>query len=244
MKIIVLDDRHKRYFSYSYLKVFKKKSKVYGHLIPNSLFKKDRLFHTLEKHLSYISDKSLSKKMLEDLKSQDPHYVQMKKIFEGLLLHFHNNDFVHNACMRRIAGFFVLDFLQANYGLDIMGVAKGEDLEEKMKLMSSSFQLMKELKNLICYVENRRSSNPQMEAYCQISLSDRIKIYKFCILIHSIKKEHVYYLCINKISIFSKKEKNYIVRNQKPQNDLGYFLTIRLDLYGLIKFECWEYRLL
>jgi hypothetical protein len=101
-------------------------------------------------------------------------------MFEGLLLHFCDNSFGKDACMRiRRVGFFVLDFLQANYGLDIMGIEKGEDLEEKMKLISSSFQLMNELKNIKPYVQNRRIGKIENEENKMKLGEDILMIYNF-----------------------------------------------------------------
>jgi hypothetical protein len=80
----------------------------------------------------------------------------------------------------RIAGFFVLDFRKANYGLDIMKFDKGEKLEEIMQLMSSSFKLHEELQNIYSYIY-KKISGGYLHTQNQINVfgEEILMIYSF-----------------------------------------------------------------
>jgi hypothetical protein len=85
---------------------------------------------------------------------EDSHYSQIKTIIEEKIIQFQSNQLDDRSQNERIASFFFLDFLQANYGLVMTKFEKGDKFKEKMNLMSTSLQLQEELKNLAWYVES------------------------------------------------------------------------------------------
>ncbi|KNZ51450.1 hypothetical protein VP01_394g5 [Puccinia sorghi] len=90
---------------------------------------------------------------LQELRNQDPNYVQIEKVVQQLISIFKDDDDVLLKNIWRLTSFFLLDFIQTHYGLENFEPDKGVKFEEKMSLMSSSFQLEEELNNIYWYIK-------------------------------------------------------------------------------------------
>jgi hypothetical protein len=125
----------------------------FSKVLPNSLFENDQLSNILENHHSFLLDKSLLKTDLESFKNHNINYFQTQEMLQKLIGGFQKDSDDEKARKGRISGFYnVIDFLKLNYGLEVMEFAKGEKLEEKISLISTSSQLLDELYNIYCYL--------------------------------------------------------------------------------------------
>jgi hypothetical protein len=159
LKSKVLDEGNKRYFSYLYLKEFKENSNFFGHPIPDSLFENEKLFKTLEASRSYLLEDSVSQNKQKNIRMEDPNYSHIRELVQELISKFQENRVSDGTQDNRIASFFVLDFIRANYDFDIMCVGKGEEFKKKMDLMSSSLGLLEELLKINAYIHRREQGH-------------------------------------------------------------------------------------
>jgi hypothetical protein len=122
--------------AYLYLKEFKENSKHFGNLIPGPLFENEKLFNTLEESGSYLlAEDSVSKNKQNNIRMEDTNCSQMRELVQELISQFQENQGGNSTQDKMIASFFVVDFIQANYDLEIMCVEKGEEFEEKMDVI-------------------------------------------------------------------------------------------------------------
>ncbi|KNZ58337.1 hypothetical protein VP01_1949g1 [Puccinia sorghi] len=147
----VLDDKNRRYFSYVSLKEFDYPNRRIKDFDAESLFKEDKLFHTLENLVS-LPRNLYSRMKLQELKNQNPNYLQIEKSVQELISIFQDNEDDPLKNKRRERSFSFLDFIKTQYGFEMFELEKGDKFEEKMSLMSSSFQLVRELKEIYSYL--------------------------------------------------------------------------------------------
>ncbi|KNZ48499.1 hypothetical protein VP01_5621g1, partial [Puccinia sorghi] len=95
-------------------------------------------------------------------------YSQIRNRVQAIIQRFNTSEDEKMAT----AAFFVLDFIQSNYGLEILDIQKGELIQEKMSSTSSKFQLFSELENITWYLDNQIPSNSTLEA--QISQKPKV----------------------------------------------------------------------
>ena len=89
---------------------------------------------------------------LKELRNKDPNYLQIQASLKELILTFEDNYYYKFKTINRKRPFFILDFIQTHYGLEIFELQKGDKFEEKMNLMSSSFQIAGELNNIYWFL--------------------------------------------------------------------------------------------
>ncbi|KNZ58886.1 hypothetical protein VP01_183g2 [Puccinia sorghi] len=176
----ILDERDKRYFSYLSLRIFKVDFETSERTLFDSIFKDDHLFHTLEEYLSDFSKDSLSK----DKKVLINHgginsYSQIRNNIQALIERFHNSDCEKSTT----AAFFILNFIQINYGLEILDVKKGDLSQARMNSMSSRFQLLAELQNIKWYMARKTSSELTLTHEMKSMGGEVVMIYKYCHLL-------------------------------------------------------------
>ena len=146
----------------------------------DTLFKEEKLFHTLEKLFSSASRNSLSNARLEYYRNQDPDYSEIKKSVQKFIYMFQKNSDNQVDKDWRERSFFYLDFIQNNYGFEIFQLEKGEKFEEKMSFMSSSFQLGEQLDNIYMYMQNEELIGGEIPEYKKNQYGEKILlIYKF-----------------------------------------------------------------
>jgi hypothetical protein len=161
-------------------------------LIPDSLFQDDQLFNTLEKYAQCLLDKSPSK--INSNHKQGHNHEEIINILQESITQFQNRQDNENAREERIAGFLVLDFVIANYGLEFMEIGKKEQMEEKMRLMSTSIQLSVELEKTICYsleIKKLMNINKEDELVRNQIGEEIMMVYNFFNLLVS-KNHHIF----------------------------------------------------
>ncbi|KNZ55207.1 hypothetical protein VP01_273g5 [Puccinia sorghi] len=180
----VLDERDQRYFSYLSLKTFKLQFEPYTSPFNKLFFENDQLFHTLEGICS-VSPEDPSSKAQEVLKNAEPQYSTIIKNVQNLI-----NKFDHAQDERsRINAFFVLDFIQKNYGLEMIDVKTGDKFEERMMLMSASFQLLAELQNINWYMARKSPNGLTLIKDRKFLGEEALMIYKYY---HILLSRHQY----------------------------------------------------
>ena len=91
----------------------------------------------------------------QELRNQNPNYVKLQKFVQYLIYIFQDNGDSNLTERNRKRSFFFLDFVKTHYGFGMLELEKGEKFEEKMSLMSSSFQIWGELENIKWYLQNQ-----------------------------------------------------------------------------------------
>ncbi|KNZ55409.1 hypothetical protein VP01_2690g2, partial [Puccinia sorghi] len=176
----VLDEREKRYFSYLSLKTFNIDFDTFDRMLYDFFFEDDHLFRTLEECFSNAS-KNSSSQAKNTLNHGEIHqYSQIRDRVQAIIQRFNTSEDEQMAT----AAFFVLDFLQSNYGLEILDIQKGELIQEKMSSTSSKFELFAEFQNIKWFIENKSSSHLNLKG--KINLMGEVKmIYKYYRLLYS-----------------------------------------------------------
>ncbi|KNZ45477.1 hypothetical protein VP01_807g7 [Puccinia sorghi] len=224
----VLDEREKRYFSYLSLRTFKIYFETSKSTFYDSLFEDDHLFHTLEECFSKFSKFSLSKATKESNNGEINQYSQIGNkeqalihIFEALIKIFKNSESERS----KTIAFFILDFIQSNYDLEILDFQKGELFQEKMNSMSSRFQLMAELQNIKWYMAKKASSESTLTDDRKSLGGEVVMIYKY------------YFLLIPKIQqILSHDELGNYVQNFKLHGEKFDVESIIEEIMSVTKY--------
>jgi hypothetical protein len=229
----VLDDRNKRYLSYLYLKEHKYDSDYYlSRYMSDSLFDDDKLFHALEDaHLYWLENSSS--------KGKQGYYSQVQKLLQEQIEEFQNDHVYLESEQYRIASFFILDFVKENYGLEVMEFKKGDKLEEKMRLMSSSFQLQEELHNIYWYIQNKTEDGYEDKDNDIHGLGEEIlMIYKFYHVLIS-QNQHLFsnpemacYCQTTQLNQIKDQTKELIIERIKSNNYYFKFIDNKLCCKG------------
>ncbi|KNZ52432.1 hypothetical protein VP01_3578g2 [Puccinia sorghi] len=101
-------------------------------------------------------------------------YSQIRNKVQDLIEMFQNS----KSSKDTLAAFFVLDFIQNNYGLEILDVQKGELFQEKMNSISSRLQLLSELENVMQYIGKKTSLDTQID-YTGSMGEEAVWLYKY-----------------------------------------------------------------
>jgi hypothetical protein len=161
--------------------------------IPDSLFKEDHLFNTLENRYSYLQGKAVQKTEIdsESLGNQKSKHSCVQKILQKLIVQFQNSQDDDDSWVARMEGFYVLHFLKFNYGIGIMELDKGEKLEEKISLRASSFLLWDKLFAIYKYlIEKKKDGLDSRETQENFFGEEILLIYGFQNILIS-KNEHL-----------------------------------------------------
>jgi hypothetical protein len=86
------------------------------------------LFNALEKYCKLKSSK-------EEMKKGDLFYISVRSEALKLVDQFQDHESTNYQETKRISSFFILDFIEDNYGLEILELESGNFLKEKIHFM-------------------------------------------------------------------------------------------------------------
>ncbi|KNZ46234.1 hypothetical protein VP01_7452g1, partial [Puccinia sorghi] len=154
---------------------FRIEFETFDRMLYDFLFEDDNLFHTLEEHSSNASKSSSSQGKNTLNHGEINQYSQIRKRVQAIIQIFNTSEDEQ----METAAFFVLDFIQSNYGLEILDIQKGELNQEKMSSMSSKFQLFSELENITWYIDNQIPSHLTLEDQIKSMGGEAVMIDKY-----------------------------------------------------------------
>ncbi|KAA1110483.1 hypothetical protein PGT21_023029 [Puccinia graminis f. sp. tritici] len=158
---------------------------MYKTKLHKSFFKDDKTFHTLEKY--HILKNSISQEEQNLLKQTNSGYSHAKSVVKELIEDFEKEETQsRNLAIKgnRVKSFSFLQFIEENYGLDILDIETTTLFKEKFDLMSSSFQFISEIKNLTDYFHYKFNENFDRMPHHPVSTSlspdqEILMIYKY-----------------------------------------------------------------
>lgn len=161
----------------------------------------------MEKFFSKFSKESLSKAKKALNHEEIKQYSQISHKVQAVIDRFHNSEYESI----KTAAFFVLYFIQSNYGLEMLDVQKGEQFHERMNNLSSRFQLLAELKNITCYMNNKTPSESTLTDDMKSMGGEVVMIYKY------------YHLLLSKINnLFSQNELENNFQDHNIHREMDY----------------------
>ncbi|KAA1066301.1 hypothetical protein PGT21_028022 [Puccinia graminis f. sp. tritici] len=151
----VLEGKQLRYSKYLCLKAFLRHrcfndqfSQLYG-----KIFENDQLFFILERYhgSGLIPEEEESKGFIW---SEPMNLIEIKKKLQGFIDSFQDDGSSHLKSIKRKESYHVLEFIEDNYPANTLGLQKGPLLKDKIKLMSSRFQLCDDLSVVLKYLRD------------------------------------------------------------------------------------------
>jgi hypothetical protein len=207
-----------------------------GHSIDE--FLNEKFFNTLE---HYIEAKKKSVVHLENFIAQNEDYTWLKEQLNEFRRFFLDDYYYNHNPETRKFSFFILEFVEENYGEEILLTGQ-EDALFKLKLsfMSFNFHLYEEISNLNNYINKNLKckldpkENHSHKSKCVLNQNEELDIlhqylstllsHKPEVFMHESLKHYSLLPWINKLEI---EIENYIIHKNIPVNKQNEILTLQ-----------------